>query len=125
MRKAYLCNSVIRTLRPGSNLLFYRSRDIRAVTSLGVVESTLVTRHAVDVARFVGNRTVYSFDQIGRLCSQMVLAILFRQARILRKPITLAELMGNGLLRAAPSLRFPPVRHSGWSRVCARSVRSA
>ena len=109
IRKAYLCNSAIRKLRPGSNLLFYRSRDAHAVTSLGVVEDTLVTRHAGDIAKFVGNRTVYSLSQIRRLCSQLVLAVLFRQARILRNPITLSELKQNGLLRAAPMtiIRLP------------------
>jgi hypothetical protein len=122
IRKAYLCNSSIRMLRAGSNLLFYRSGDTRAVTALGVVESTLVTKKPENVAKFVGNRTVYSFSQIMELCSQPVLAILFRQAQVLRTPIALRDLRASGLLHGAPiTIVTAPLRTTRWleSRLCA------
>lgn len=102
IRKAYLSNSLIRTITGGANLLFYRSEDIHSVTCLGVVEDTLVSSSPIEVARYVGKRTVYTFREIEALCSREVLAILFRQSRILKSAIPLKELMANGVLSAAP-----------------------
>ena len=102
LRKAYLCNSVSRELQPGSILAFYRSEDIQAITVVGVVEETLVSNRATEVARFVGKKTVYPFSEIERLCEKDVLAILFRQARVLRQPFALDKLLRNRIVSAAP-----------------------
>ena len=102
LRKAYLSRGPIRRLQAGSCLLFYRTHDLQAVTCAGVVESTLVSRDAQAVARFVGQRTVYSFEQINEMCVSEVLAILFRQDRLLESPISLAELRANRVVRGAP-----------------------
>lgn len=102
IRKAYLSNSVIRTITPGSNIFFYRSKDIRGITALGVVEDTLVSSSPLEIARHVGKRTVYRFDEIKALCQREVLAILFRQSRILKNPIAFKNLKVNGVLSSAP-----------------------
>jgi L-amino acid N-acyltransferase YncA len=115
IRKAYLCNAPIRAITPGANLLFYRSADIRAVTVLGVVEDTTVTRSATEAARFVGKRTVYSLREIEKLCTSPVLAILFRQSRVLREPIPLKELIAQRVLTASPqSIRTVPKEATEW-----------
>ena len=102
IRKAYLCNSPIRRLRPGDNLLFYRSGSRRGIFCLGVAEGTLVSSDADEIARFVGKRTVYSYAEIRRMCTKPVLAILFRQARMIESTVGAAELVGNGVLTSAP-----------------------
>lgn len=102
LRKAYLCNSGSRELEPGSILAFYRSEDIKAVTVLAVVEDTFVSSRATEVARFVGKRTVYPFTEIEYLCQKEVLAILFRQACILRPTLSLDNLLRNRIIAAAP-----------------------
>lgn len=102
LRKAYLCHSVSRELQSGSILAFYRSEDVQAITIIGVVEETLVSHRATEIARFVGKRTVYPIREIERLCEKDVLAILFRQARIVRPPIALDKLLRNGIIAAAP-----------------------
>jgi len=102
IRKAYLCNAQTREVCSGANLLFYRSTDIRAVTVLGVVEDTLVTLSASQAAQFVGKRTVYSLREIQELCRSPLLAILFRQSRVLRNPIELRELTAHGVIAASP-----------------------
>jgi len=102
IRKAYLSNASIRTITPGANLLFYRSEDIHSVTSLGVVEDTFVSSSPTEIARYVGKRTVYKFAEIEALCQREVLAILFRQSRILENPIIIDELIANGVFSAAP-----------------------
>jgi N-acetylglutamate synthase-like GNAT family acetyltransferase len=42
IRKAYLSQSGIRTLQPGDVLLFYRSKDLRSIGKIGVLEKILV-----------------------------------------------------------------------------------
>ena len=102
IRKAYLSKALIRTITPGSNIFFYRSADVHSVMSIGVVEDTLVSSSPTEIARYVGKRTVYTFSEIEKICQNEVLAILFRQSRILGIPITLKELKENGVLAAAP-----------------------
>jgi ribosomal protein S18 acetylase RimI-like enzyme len=103
IRKAYLSNSASVAVASGANLLFYRSRDAHAVTAIGVVEGIERSDKPDVIARYVGKRTVYRYSEIERLCRNgPVLAILFRQARILEQPIELRRLEANGLLKAAP-----------------------
>ena len=109
IHKAYLSNAAIRTVTQGATLLFYRSQDIHRVTILGVVEDTLASSLPNEIARFVGKRTEYKFTQIEKLCQRDTLAILFRQSRILKSPISVHELITNGALSAAPQsiLKIP------------------
>jgi hypothetical protein len=73
------------------------------VHCIGVAEGTLVDGDPEKVARFVGQRTVYSYDAISDMCRQgPVLAILFRHARTLGTPFDLASLVGNRALAVAP-----------------------
>lgn len=103
IRKAYLCNSQSRQLRPGDAVLFYRSYDFKAVIAAGVVESTQVSGDPDRIAASVGKRTVYPYSEIVRMAQRgEILAILFRQARILEVPISIAELTANRALRGSP-----------------------
>jgi len=102
IRKAYLCHSKIRRIAAGDVILFYRSQEDPAVTAVGVAEATLVSQSADEIARFVGQRTVYSYVQIQAMASKPVLAVLFRLARALRKPWDLDLLKRTGILKSAP-----------------------
>lgn len=68
MRKAYLANANLRTMRPGATLLFYLSQRDRTVRAVGVLENALVSRDPATVASFVGKRTVYSMSDITGMC---------------------------------------------------------
>lgn len=102
IRKAYLCGSMIRCLEPGDFLLFYRSHDLRAVTTVCVVEDVLVSTDAVEIARFVGKLTVYNYEEIEQMARKPVLAVLFRLARILDTPWSLELIKRSGVVRAPP-----------------------
>lgn len=102
LRKAYLSHSRINPMPPGSTLLFYRSGDQHAITCVGVVEAARREHDAEAIALLVGNRTVYSLDQIGEMARKPVLTLLFRQDRLLKQPIPLAEARRSQLLLAAP-----------------------
>ena len=61
IKKAYLCNSKIKKIRPGDLVLFYLSREEQEITTIGTVET--VFQNPVDtddIVRHVGKRTVYS-----------------------------------------------------------------
>lgn len=85
-----------------TNTIGFTLQYLRSITVLGVVEDTLVSSLPTEVARYVGKRTVYRFDEIESLCQREVLAILFRQAWILKNPITLKNLVTNGVITSAP-----------------------
>jgi len=104
IRKAYLCHAPTRRLVPGDPLLFYRSGDEKAVFVVGVCESVQASRDADEIATLVGRRTVYTYDDIKRQVEHgEVLAVLFRQARVLRSdPITLDDLRREGVARGWP-----------------------
>ena len=102
LRKAYLCNAAIRRIRPGDVLLFYRSRDMRTVRIAGVVDEVFVSSDAAEIARRVGKRTVYSFEAIESMAQREALAILFRQDRVLTRPISLQELVNAEAIGGVP-----------------------
>ncbi len=77
IRKAYLCHSRITKIRPGDIVLFYRSRDVKLVTHLGLVEQAVSCTTLDRVIDVVGNRTVLPFRELESLCEKPTLVILF------------------------------------------------
>lgn len=104
LRKAYLCNSNTEALEPGDTLFLYRSHDLKVITAVGVVESTLRSSDPQEIMTYVGRRTVYRPNEIVEMCRSVrgVLAILFRQDRFIDPPWQLAELQANGVVRGWP-----------------------
>ena len=118
IRKAYLSRSNISLLQPGDLLYFYESRGGIGVSTAGVVEAVHLLSDPREIVRVVGKRTLYTFDEITRLTSGAnpdVLAINFRQARVLDRPLKLDELVRNGVVTAAPqSIQTIPQRGASW-----------
>ncbi len=103
IRKAYLCHAPSRQLVPGSVLAFYRTQRRQGLIAIGVVEDTTVTRDPAVVVRAVARRTVYSAQEIQDLCeAREVLAIRFRQVRVVAPCKTPEELMNARVFARAP-----------------------
>ena len=104
LRKAYLCNSQTKQVRPGDVLLFYRSKGRSSICAIGIVESTLRSSDPTEISRFVGTRTVYTYDEISAMCGRVqgLLAMTFRQDRFLEPELELDELKLAGVLKAHP-----------------------
>jgi L-amino acid N-acyltransferase YncA len=102
IRKAYLCNSQIRSISEDSVLLFYRSHEERGLIALGIVEESFKSSVSDKIARTVGKRTVYSLDEINELCQSSVLVILFRQAKVYFPVIPVKKLLSKRLFRRPP-----------------------
>lgn len=105
IKKAYLSNSATTLLKPGDNLLFYRSKVKPSITALGIVESFIRSTDANQIARYVGSRTVYRFSDIVDMCKRSkrdTLAIKFRYVKNLESGIGIKELKENSVLNGAP-----------------------
>lgn len=104
IRKAYLSNSQTKKVSKGALVLFYRSKDEKAITSIGVVEEVFRSLlKSEDVIRKVGNRSVYTGMEIDKLTSSSpVQAIIFRWHFHFPEPITLITLRKRKILNNAP-----------------------
>lgn len=98
IKQAYLCNSRIKSIRKGDVALFYRSRDDRLITSVGIVELSGDFRDADEIAQIVSKRTVYGYDDIRELAKKPTKVILFRLATHLPTPISSEWLQSKGLV---------------------------
>ena len=102
IRKAYLSQSAVQPPPRGAVILFYRSADRQAINAVGIVEETMRSADASEIARFAGQRTVYTYAEIEELAQQQVLTILFRQDRLLEEPWGLQDLIDAQVLNGPP-----------------------
>lgn len=103
IRKAYLSHSTSKQVEPGDVLLFYRSRDYREITSLGVCEA--VYYHLTDpgeIQKVVGKRSVFTDAEIRELAETPTTVILFSWHFDLPEPIPYDDLLENGVLSGPP-----------------------
>ncbi len=101
IKKAYLTQSKIRKLKPGDIVLFYRSQDLHAITSLGVVDQFHPDTPPGEIMRIIGKRSVYSKDEIERSNKNWSI-ILFRHHFHLKESIPLDTLKRAGILKSHP-----------------------
>jgi hypothetical protein len=102
IKKAYLCNAKTRQMAEGDIVLFYRSVDASAVTSLGIVEEVYTgISDTNQILRLVGKRTVYSPEEIEGFDKPLTI-VLFRHITHLENPLGLDMLKSLGVLKTAP-----------------------
>lgn len=92
IKLAYLSHAPSRQPKAGDVVLFYRSHDRRAVTTIGVVEHYEAMQAADEIARLVSRRTVYTDDQIAEMARRETKVMLFRLIEHLPQPVSFAEL---------------------------------
>lgn len=116
IKLAYLSHAQTKQMKPGDILLFYRSRDERAVTSLGVVEEYDTTKDAGIIAGRVKRRTVYSMEEIEEMASKPTRVMLFRLVKHLIHPRSQHWLEENGIIKGAPQ-SITKLSHEAFERV--------
>ena len=102
IKKAYLSHTKNKHIATGDLIFFYRSRDLRMITSVGVVET--VQRNLTipdDIIKIVGKRTVYSRDDIERMKKPLTV-IMFRHHLHVKNPVPYKNLKELGILTFAP-----------------------
>lgn len=102
IKLAYLCHAQTKSMTPGDVVLFYRSGDESAITSLGVVESYETLNDSDTVASRVKRRTVYSMEEISEMVKQPTRVMLFRLVKHFQKPLALEWLKNKHVTKGAP-----------------------
>lgn len=94
IKKAYLSHSRnTNIISQGDILLFYRSKDRKEITSLGVVENVFPgLRDKDEIIKHVGKRTVYSVYEIEKMAEKPTMVILFTWHFHLANPLKLSDL---------------------------------
>jgi rRNA-processing protein FCF1 len=78
IKKAYLSHANTKDMRSGDLVLFYRSQDKKAITTLGIVEKMFISSELDVILEEVAKRTVYSYDEIKKMSNKKTHIILFR-----------------------------------------------
>lgn len=98
IKKAYLSNSAIKKIISGDILLFYRSHDQKAITSIGIVDREPIhTNEPEKVVAIVGQRSVYLYDEIKDMAQRPILVILFRHHLNFPNPLNLKYLRAHDI----------------------------
>lgn len=92
IKLAYLCHAPTNSISPGDILLFYRTLDEKAVTSIGVVDKFKVLQDAAEIASLVSRRTVYSHAEIEAMAAKQTKVILFRLVEHLSQQVSYTRL---------------------------------
>lgn len=102
IKKAYLSHTRNKQIAPGDIVFFYRSRDLKMVTSMGVIETVHRDLDAADgILKIVGKRTVYSRDEIEGMPKPLTV-IMFRHHLHVKNPVSYKRLKELGILTFAP-----------------------
>jgi len=102
IKKAYLTNSRIQKLKKGDIVLFYRSRDLKVITSLGIIDDVYYSlSDSEEIIKIIGKRSVYSKNEIESFQKPLTI-ILFRHHLNIKNPVKLAELINSEILKSYP-----------------------
>lgn len=122
IKLAYLCHAPSRQPRSGDIVLFYRSRDMRAITSLGVVERYEWSESAEEIAEIVSRRTVYSDEQIEEMAQSETKVMLFRLICHFDPPLGYATLKRLRVIKG-PIQSITKISNESFSRIIRATER--
>lgn len=122
IKLAYLCHAQSNSLRPGDLVLFYRTVDEMALTSIGVVEDFTTSQNAAAIASLVSRRTVYSREDIEEMAAKPTKVILFRLLEHLPQQVSYAQLQRDcGVAGPIQSIR--KIQHDQFTKILAAAGR--
>lgn len=116
IKLAYLCHAQTSQINPGDIVLFYRSGDEKAVTTLGVVESYETLEQPDVIAGRVKRRTVYSMEEINKMATKPVKVMLFRLVKHLSFPLSNQWLQESSVLQGPPQ-SITRISHDAFERI--------
>lgn len=101
IKQAYLCHAQLGQISPGDVVLFYRSIDEKAVTSIGVVERYETLGDVNEIVDRVRRRTVYSMSEIQRMAVKPTKVMLFRLVKHFAHPPSFDWLTQNRVVNGS------------------------
>ena len=122
IKLAYLCRAQTNAVRAGDVLLFYRTMDEMALTSIGVVEDFFTSQNAAAIASLVSRRTVYSRDEIEEMAAKPTKVILFRLLEHLPRQVSYMQLQQDcGVAGPIQSIR--KIQHDQFAKILTAAGR--
>lgn len=118
IKMAYLCHAQTKNINPGDVVLFYRSTDERAITTIGVVESYETLEDADEIVAKVKRRTVYSMTDINLMAQKPTRVMLFRLVRHLTNPLSQLWLEQANVLNGPPQ-SITKIEHERFEKILA------
>lgn len=118
IKSAWLCHARFGKVRAGDVVLFFRSGDERAVTSIGVVERFDTLDDADLIAGCMKRRTTYLMKEIVEMARKPTRVLLFRLIGHLPRPLSQSRLEADGVLSGAPQ-RISQIAHEAFERLMA------
>jgi GNAT superfamily N-acetyltransferase len=116
IKLAYLCHAKTKRMNPGDVVLFYRSHDERAITSIGVVENYVTLKDPDNIASRVKRRTVYSMEEIQQMAAKPARVMLFRLVRHFENPLPQVVLERKRILNGPPQ-SITRISHESFERI--------
>lgn len=116
IKLAYLCHANIKSIKAGDIVLFYRSGDEQAITSIGIVEEYESLSDADQIAQMVSRRTVYNMQEISNMASKETRVMLFRLVKHIDEAIAFNWLIQNGCVNG-PIQSIQSIKHQNFMRI--------
>lgn len=116
IKLAYLCHAQTNSIKAGDVVLFYRTLDEMAVTSVGVVDRFEVLEDSARIASLVSRRTVYSLAEIDEMAKRRTKVILFRLVGHLTNSVPYDRLLGDNVV-SGPIQSIRRLSDDAFSRV--------
>ena len=109
-------------VKPGDIVLFYRTGDEKALTTLGIVERYEVHDDATNIMQIVSRRTVYSQKDIETMAKTPTKVMLFRLASHFLSSIPYKVLTQEGIV-SGPIQSITKISDDSFSRILRHSQR--
>ena len=122
IKQAYLCKAQTNQVKSGDIVLFYRTDDEKAITTLGIVERYETHDNATNIMQIVSRRTVYSQRDIEAMADSPIKVMLFRLASHFSSPITYQALTQEGVV-SGPIQSITKISDDSFSRILRRAQR--
>ena len=122
IKLAYLCHAQTTAIKAGDVVLFYRTDDEKAVTSVGVVDRFDVLQDAARIASLVRRRTVYRIEEIDEMAKRPTKVILFRLVEHFPHSVSYDQLLREHVV-SGPIQSIRKVSDDAFSRVLAAAGR--
>lgn len=97
IKQAYLCKAQSNQVKPGDIVLFYRTEDEMAITTVGVVERYETHNNAASIMQIVSRRTVYTQAEIEIMANSATKVMLFRLMLHFKNKIPYSFLSSHGI----------------------------
>lgn len=99
IKKAFISNAKIKKIKPGDIVLFYASHNRKAITVLGIVETTWNDFESQEeIFNIVRKRTAYDEEELKLVTQLDSLVIMFKHYITFKNPITYDFLYNNGIV---------------------------